>query len=36
MAELRCDTIDEDADAIRQKYAGDRAVQEALMAASEQ
>lgn len=35
MAELRCDTIDQDASAIRQKYAGDRAVQEALAAASQ-
>ena len=34
MSELRCETIDQDASAIRQKYRGSRAVQEALAAAS--
>jgi len=35
LTELRCDTIDQDASAIRQKYAGNREVQEALAAASQ-
>jgi len=35
MAELRCHTIDQDVSAIRQKYTGNWAVQEALAAASE-
>jgi hypothetical protein len=35
MTELRCDTIDQDASVIRQKYAGNQAVLEALVAASQ-
>ena len=35
MAELHCETVDRDVAAIRQKYAGNRAVQEALVAASQ-
>ena len=35
MAELRCDKIEQDASAIRKKYSADRAVQEALVAASQ-
>lgn len=35
MAELRCETIDQDVSAVRKKYAGNRAVQEALVAASQ-
>ena len=35
MAKLHCNTIDQDVIAIRQKYAGNRAVQEALDAASQ-
>lgn len=35
MVALSCETIDQDVSAVRKKYAGDRAVQEALMAASQ-
>ena len=35
MAELRCDTIEQDVSVIRQKYAGNRLVQDALAAASQ-
>lgn len=35
MGELRCDTIDQDVSAIRKKYHGNQAVQEALAAASQ-
>jgi hypothetical protein len=35
MGELRCETIDQDVSAIRQKYSDNRAVQEALAAASQ-
>ena len=35
MTELRCDTIEQDVSLIRQKYSGNRAVQEALDAASQ-
>lgn len=35
MAELRCEAIDQDVAAMRQKYAGSRSVQEALVAASQ-
>jgi hypothetical protein len=35
MGELHCEAIDQDVSVIRQKYGGNRAVQEALAAASQ-